>query len=169
MTKFFISDLHLGHKSILDFSPQRGGTNIEEHDEWIIQQWNSVVQKCDMVYVLGDVAFNADALKKVKRLRGQKNLIRGNHDTCGTRTYLEYFCGIYGLIKKHGYWMSHAPIHPDELRGRKNIHGHTHSHCIQLHKESYINVCVEQLNGVPISLEEIYKLNQRQVRTNHKE
>jgi len=28
-----ISDLHLGHKKILQFSPQRGGTTIEEQDE----------------------------------------------------------------------------------------------------------------------------------------
>ena len=34
--EFFIGDLHLGHKKILDFSPQRGGTNVDEHNEWII-------------------------------------------------------------------------------------------------------------------------------------
>ena len=52
----FISDLHLGHKSICTFSgKERGGvTTVEEHDRYIIEQWNSVVQKNDLVWVYRD-------------------------------------------------------------------------------------------------------------------
>jgi calcineurin-like phosphoesterase family protein len=150
---FFIGDLHLGHKNILEFSPQRGGTTIDEHNEWIIQQWNSVVRKNDMVWVLGDVAFSAAALELVNRLRGYKQLVRGNHDTQSTEAYLKYFNNVFGLVKKHGLWMSHAPIHPDELRGKRNVHGHVHLKSIQ--DERYINVSVEAVNGVPKSLSEI--------------
>ena len=167
-TPFFIGDLHLGHKKILEFSSAyRGGTNVEEHDEWIVKQWNSVVTKRDIVYVVGDVAFNKDKLVLLKRMNGQKNLVRGNHDTYSLKTYMEYFNNVYGLLKKWGYWISHPPIHPQELRGKHNIHGHVHHNSVTWwdHIEEdmvldprYVNVSVENNNGVPVSLDEINKI-----------
>ncbi len=151
----FISDLHLGHKNILRFSgPLRGGTTSEEHDEWIVEQWNSVVNNRDLVWVLGDVAFPGEGnLDILARLKGRKKLVRGNHDTLPTAEYLKYFEDIYGIYKKYGYWITHAPVHPLELRGKKNIHGHVHQHSINDNR--YINVCVEENYGIPISLQEI--------------
>ena len=79
--KWIISDLHLGHANIIKFSGSfRGGTNSEEHDEWLISQINSVVRKCDLLYICGDVALERDSLKKLNKIRGMKILIRGNHD-----------------------------------------------------------------------------------------
>lgn len=156
---FFIGDLHFGHKRILEFSPERGGTNIDEHNEWIISQWNSQVAKHDTVWVLGDVAFSASALELVGRLKGHKQLVRGNHDTQSTEAYLKYFNNVFGLVKKYGFWLSHAPIHPAELRDKPNIHGHVHAKSIRLPDGSldsrYFNVSVENINGVPIALSEI--------------
>lgn len=126
--KFVISDLHLGHKNILEYSKGlRGGTTPEEHDQWIIDQWNSVVTKHDLVYVLGDVALNKTALHLVKKLRGTKHLVKGNHDIESIKIYLDYFGTIYGIHNfRRVFWMSHAPIHPGSLRGMINLHGHTH-------------------------------------------
>ncbi len=153
---FFISDLHFGHENVLKFSDLRYGDTVTEHDEWLITQWNSVVTNQDVVYVLGDVVFKKESLKYLKRLAGNKNLVRGNHDRWSAKTYLEYFNNIYGLLKKSGYWLSHAPIHPLELRGCKNIHGHVHQNSIP--DSRYINVCVEQINGTPISIEQINEI-----------
>lgn len=163
---FFISDLHLGHKKILELSPKRGGTNIEEHDDWIIESWNSVVGKNDMTWTLGDVAFSELSLAKVAKLNGHKKLCRGNHDNLTTSTYLKYFNNVYGIVKQNGFWLSHAPIHTQELRGLKCVHGHTHHRMIQFIgmdadclfskvDDRYINVCVEKLNGVPISIDQL--------------
>lgn len=159
---YVIGDLHLGHDKILGFSPMRGGTTTEEHDAWIISQWNSVITKRDTVWVLGDVAFSAEALLKVGQLRGNKILVRGNHDRQDTKDYMKYFSQIYGLIKKNGFWLSHSPIHPQELRGKRNIHGHCHQNSILVNKliddtldDRYINVSVEMLNGVPILFDSI--------------
>ena len=150
---YFIADLHLGHKNILKFEPGRGGSNIEEHDEWLINQWNSVVNPNDVVWVLGDVSFGANNLYKLARMKGQKKLVMGNHDTYDMKEYLKYFSKIYGLTKYRGYWLSHAPLHEGSMRDKKNIHGHTHSR--KLNDKRYICVSVEQNNGIPISFEEI--------------
>jgi len=165
MNQFFISDLHLGHKNILKFSPQRGGTDMQSHSEWIVNQWNSVVKPKDLVWVLGDICFDGDHLNYLKMMNGTKNLIMGNHDGFSVETYKLYFDRIDGLRKKYKMWLSHAPLHYDHLRGMPNIHGHLHDSVVMSHApyeefESlvdtrYLNVSVEQLNGIPISLEEV--------------
>lgn len=150
-----ISDLHLGHKKILHFSPNRGGTNVDEHDEWIVKQWNSVVGKRDIVYVHGDVCFDMEKMPLFNRMNGKKRLIIGNHDKFDMGVYLKYFEQVHGFMKYKGYWLSHAPIHPDELRGGINIYGHVHNNPIK--DPRYACVCVEQLDGKPIAFDEIKK------------
>ena len=39
---------------------------------------------------------------------------------------------VVAYLKEHGMWLSHAPIHPDELRGKPSVHGHCHYANIQL-------------------------------------
>lgn len=155
---FFISDLHLGHHNIHKWSPSRGGTNTEEHDEWLIKQANSVLTKNSILYILGDItlATGPDGeylLSKIGLIKGQKKLILGNHDKLPLESYTRYFREIHGFLKYKKFWLSHAPIHPEELRHCKNIHGHVHSATIP--DDRYINVSVEALNGIPVSLEEL--------------
>lgn len=158
---YFISDLHLGHKKILQFSSEwREGSTVDEHDEWIINQWNSVVKKHDVVWLLGDVAFTRQGLEKCLRLNGVKKLVMGNHDQFTTTAYeLNGFRVMGGIVKYKGFWLSHAPVHPAELRGCKNIHGHVHSESID--DDRYINVCVEVQNGLPRLLDDIRTANPR--------
>jgi len=163
---YLIADLHFGHKNLMnilkthDQLHMRGNCEtMEDHEEWLIGQWNSRVTKHDTVYVLGDAVFNKKALKNIARLRGNKILLRGNHDKVSTEALLTVFGSVIGFQKKFGMWLSHAPIHPASLRGLVNIHGHTHAGIVWKHgteepDERYINVSVEQLNGVPMSLDE---------------
>jgi len=125
---FFIADLHLGHDNICDYEGARRGSpaNIDEHDDWIMYQWNNTVKKQDLVWVLGDVAFSYDGLHKLRRMNGTKHLILGNHDVFTLKKYYEYFNKIHAFMKYKGFWLSHSPIHPMSLRGKKNIHGHIH-------------------------------------------
>jgi len=155
----FISDLHLGHLGILKFSPQRGGDCVDTHSMWLVEQWNSVVAKNDHVWVLGDICFNKNHLKYLDAMHGQKIMLWGNHDKLSLNQYQKHFHLVYGFRKKYGYWISHSPIHPCELRGKLNIHGHVHSNNVLgedgLPDPRYVNVCVEAVNGKPISLDEI--------------
>ena len=166
MNIFFIGDLHFGHKRILEFSPERRGQSVEEHDEQVIYHWNRKVRaKKTRVYVLGDVAFSREALAKVGRLNGEKILVRGNHDILPLVDYLPHFIDVLGLVKYREFWLSHAPIHPHELRGKRNIHGHVHMNTVSMLRNldkpdpNYINVSLENCpDYAPIELQELRAL-----------
>ena len=159
---YFISDLHLGHKRVLNFNNvfddgkiYRQGNNIEEHDQWLIDSINSKVNKRDKLFILGDVAMNLTSLDRLKELHCRnKLLIRGNHDVFPLHKYLEHFIDVQGALKYKEFILTHIPIHPQELYRWKNVHGHCHLKSVP-DTEHYLNVCVEQVNGVPLSLEEV--------------
>lgn len=145
---YVISDLHFGHKAICKYRPQF--TTPKEHDEYICDMWQQTVTKRDSVYVLGDACFTEEAVDLVGKLNGTKLLIAGNHDDLPASSYLRVFRNVRGLQKRKGIWLSHAPIHPDELRGCSNIHGHIHEHVIDDCR--YFNACCEQVNYTPQDL-----------------
>lgn len=164
MNTFLISDTHFGHSNILTFkkecgAPLRAFSNIEEHDEYLIARWNSVVSKNDKIYHLGDVGHkNWTGLSNVlSRLNGRKVLIKGNHDGFKPSQYLQHFTDIKGSHVLDKFILTHIPIHPESLyRWRANIHGHLHSH--NYNRDLYYNVSVEQLdNYAPIPFESIRK------------
>lgn len=78
---FFISDLCLGHGNIIRYD-RRPFNSIEDHDETIIKNWNSVVSDKDTTYLLGNIAFGLrdEVAEKINKLNGRICLIRGNHD-----------------------------------------------------------------------------------------
>lgn len=167
---YFISDLHLGHKRILEIAGSyRGGTTVEEHDEWIVEQWNSVVTKRDKVFLLGDVCFDSRSYHRLSNLNGNINLCMGNHDRKWFDQWKYHLNPkeVFGFGTYEHFWLSHCPIHPSEFRGRYgNIHGHLHHNLLP--DEGYINVCVEQCYGVPICYDEIREKLTQPVETDYK-
>ena len=155
---WFISDLHFSHASSLYFHPERreaAGITLEElqsnkfkaiekFDEWLIDKWNSTINKRDFVYILGDFCLgNKERTKFIlNRLHGRKFLIKGNHDkSCqGLENYFEWV----GEIKEVKFTHNQYPfIDPDETfavelchfpmiawnrrpHGTCHLHGHTH-------------------------------------------
>ena len=155
---WFCSDLHLGHKNIGKFrSPLV--TSEEENNIRILNDWNKYVTKRDVVFVLGDFCFDKELYDKLELPGESKYLIRGNHDRFQTSTYLKFFNEVEGLFKYKGFWLSHAPIHPDELRGKPNLHGHVHYSSVP--DERYFNCCPENLwpkyGRCLVSLDEVRK------------
>ena len=78
---YFIADLHFGHKNCLAFD-NRPFKTIEQHDDYLIEKWNSVVEPDDDVYVLGDISWHSSTktIEIFQKLNGRKHLIKGNHD-----------------------------------------------------------------------------------------
>lgn len=165
---WFTSDLHFGHKNIQKFRIEVASE--EDNRNRILQDWRDCVTKRDDVYVLGDAAFTMETVWEFWEIPGRKFLVRGNHDELDTQVYLKYFKAVYGIKRYKEFWMTHAPIHPNELRGKINLHGHVHYESIRkpynliidIKPEldtRYLNLCVENLwkMGYPslISLQQI--------------
>lgn len=157
---FITSDTHFGHENILKFkrhdgSPVRSFSNIEQMDNHLIIQWNSVVSKGDLVLHLGDVSFSGQVFDNIMpQLNGTKYLIRGNHDRFSEGRYRRYFNRILGCYVRDNYVFTHIPIHPDSMaRWTKNIHGHLHTNNVD--DSRYVNVCVEQTGYTPINFDDI--------------
>ena len=81
---WFISDTHFDHANVLRFEEGfHQFETIEEHDQQIIERWNSVVQEEDTVFFLGDAALHRVKLSYLvnifSQLKGQIIWLRGNH------------------------------------------------------------------------------------------
>ena len=77
---FVTSDLHLGHANIIKYS-RRPFSSVDDMNERLVENWNSVVKDGDTVWSLGDFAFMPfdKTLEILKRLNGNINLVLGNH------------------------------------------------------------------------------------------
>ena len=152
---YFMSDAHLDHKNICNFRTQF--SSVEEHNALIKENYHKVVTKRDVVFMLGDMCFSKEMLCEVKSWVAEKKiLICGNHDLERGITMQDLcntYDAIYSLHKYKGMWLSHAPIHPQELRGKFNVHGHMHFDKIDDPK--YLNVCMEHTDFSPIDLNEV--------------
>lgn len=80
---WYTSDLHFCHKNIVQYTNRAMDTTQENHDEWLIDLWNSQVNKGDLVWHLGDFSFSrntGEIHRLITQLNGVKHFIKGNHD-----------------------------------------------------------------------------------------
>jgi calcineurin-like phosphoesterase family protein len=159
----FIADLHLSHQNM---ATRRGFSTIEEHDEHVIAKWNSVVNKRDVTYILGDITMEKSApYPLLDRLNGIKHIVLGNHDRRqDTKKLFDYAESVGGMLQYKGIFLTHCPIHSDELNYGivKNIHGHIHDKVVmkmldgwEVPDERYFCVSCEQVDYLPKSLKEL--------------
>ncbi|CDC99804.1 metallophosphoesterase [Prevotella sp. CAG:474] len=78
---FFTSDTHFNHANIIKFC-NRPFKDVEQMNDVMIANWNSVIGKDDTVFHLGDFCLGgaAEWTKILDRLNGKIYLIMGNHD-----------------------------------------------------------------------------------------
>jgi calcineurin-like phosphoesterase family protein len=79
MRTFFTADTHFQHRLVAGL---RGFDSVAEHDDALVERWNSVVASGDTVWHLGDVAMfvNERTWELLAELHGTIHLIAGNHD-----------------------------------------------------------------------------------------
>ena len=80
---FYISDLHLNHNNIIKFDRKEDRFfSVEQMNQIIINNWNSVVKPGDNVYILGDFDWGKEEkwIQSLNQMKGNKHLILGNHD-----------------------------------------------------------------------------------------
>lgn len=139
---WFSSDLHFCHNREFLYQP-RGFHNISDMNSMIINNWNSIIDDNDDVYLLGDLMLNDDnhGLWCIKQLRGNIHLIRGNHDTDNR---MELYNHCYNIVEicegkflnfnNYHFFLSHYPCLTANLDDDKplkarviNLCGHTHT------------------------------------------
>lgn len=77
----YIADTHFGHGNILRFD-NRPFSTVEEMELELVNRWAMAVEPKDTVYILGDFCWGKEDewLRILSQLKGNKVLIRGNHD-----------------------------------------------------------------------------------------
>lgn len=167
---FFISDTHFWHKNVIKFD-NRPFESIEEMNEVLISNWNSVVKKDSIVFFLGDFAFAGITKTKeiADRLNGTIHVITGNHDDYKLLVKTDRFATIEGYkeirIEDTLICMSHYPmiVWNSHHRGSIHIHGHCHGGLTvsdfgkDYYKRKVLDVGCNNINYTPISYLDVYK------------
>ena len=146
---YFISDLHLGHKNILNFERGDKFKTVEEHDEYIISMLEKRIKSGDTLYNLGDFCFgevSEGILERYKNLQCKKILIVGNHDRPNKLEELGIFDEIHRnpIFLTRRILLSHEPemCSPYVL----NIHGHLHSSYLDSENHLNVNIYMQNYN-----------------------
>lgn len=119
-------------------------------DDEQIMRINSKVGRKDTIIFLGDIGDE----EKIRKIRGYKVLIMGNHDKGATK-YEELFDEVYSgpLFISEKLLLSHEPI---ALPFAYNIHGHDHSKW-DAGMRNHMNVCAEHIDYTPVNLTRLLK------------
>lgn len=164
MAVWFTSDPHYYHKNIIRYS-KRPYKDVDEMNEALIVNYNSVVRPQDTCYFLGDFGFadQKDLKNVVRRLNGQKTAILGNHDRLkimlelgfgSVHQYLEIKVpdsevGMQKIILFH-YSMR---VWNQSHRGAWQLYGHSHGTLPDDPKLLSMDVGVDPCGYFPISYE----------------
>lgn len=172
---WFTSDLHFWHKNICKYC-NRPYNTIEEMNQSIIDNWNSVVKDDDIVYLLGDMGFcGIEKLRSlISQLKGHIRLVQGNHDSDKVVNRLIEEGLIEGVATlcyimitgdeecpDQELTLCHFPMidWANKERGAWMIHGHQHQlpntpSCSYAHWD----VGLDKNNMMPVSFEQL-KIN----------
>ncbi len=170
---FFSSDQHFFHTRIIGYA-NRPFHTMDEMNECMVERHNEVVRPQDHWYQLGDVTMLRDnqgrGLGILRRMKGHKRLIMGNHDHYKMQHYLEHFEKVMAMNVIGGLRFTHIPVHPNCMGNVKaNVHGHIHQNASPppvmwidkktqaLHVQPYINISVEATDYRPVSLDWLLK------------
>jgi len=184
---FYISDHHFSHANIIKQEyGDRPFFSVEEMDAFMVDKWNSVVDDEDTVIYGGDLTLSSKRHYKelvpelLRALKGHKILVKGNHDRSRNsmvklgfeEAHLYHFDEITKVLVVHnlvGSWnrISHLVQRADCV-----LYGHIHSRLLTNYKEhnlntgKFINICVEHLNYIPRTIEQLIKLRREQLQVN---
>lgn len=129
---FYISDLHFGHASIIGLC-KRPFKDIAEMNETLVANWNAAVGARDTVYVVGDLFYRSESDPEdiLRRLKGKKYLILGNHDKDWIKLVdlSKYFEDVRDILTvncgRGNATLCHFPMLFFE--GKYHIYGHVHA------------------------------------------
>ena len=171
---FFTADTHFGHKNILKLC-NRPFETIEEMNETLIENWNHRVSGMDTVYIVGDMFFRcSDSEAILRRLKGKKRLIVGNHDSSWMNKVdlNRYFVSVDRLLEisdgKHALTLCHYPLLTwNHAKKSYMIHGHIHADTsadyfpLICNRSNVLNAGVDINGFMPVSFDELVQNNEQ--------
>lgn len=147
---WFTSDSHWGHTNIIKYC-NRPFENDSVMNEHLTKIWNTMVDKNDLVFHIGDVSAGLKGRQDLfgdflSNLNGTKILIRGNHDHEKDSFYIKNgFSSVQDYMEIGDYFLCHFPLKMDvredwikqkerdlheifkKSKCTKIIHGHSHT------------------------------------------
>ena len=154
------SDLHLGHKKILQHD-KRPFVNIDVHDTSILTNIQRVVKPGDQLYMVGDTFFYKDMKKAedwLKQVPGQKFFIKGNHDYKETIALYEKYGTYLGEQKRvnilgDNIIFNHFPMRSwnHSHYGSYHFYGHHHGDIEHIPYGRSQDVCISLNNYYPFN------------------
>jgi calcineurin-like phosphoesterase family protein len=169
----YISDLHFGHKNVIQFD-HRPFSDVEEMDRALIALWNGRVAPDDDVYIVGDFAFHNEKPEEwyLEQLKGRKHLVIGNHDNRLLKnekamSYFEMVDKMMHVVDMgNQICLCHFPIADwnGMYRGSWHIYGHIHSSTTEVYqymktREKALNAGCVINNYTPASFQELVRNN----------
>jgi len=170
---FFTADNHWHHRRILEYC-KRPFSTVEEMDEAMIENWNSVVSRNDLVYHLGDFCFGntkRDFLSCFDRLNGQIILIKGNHDKIAWQNRSSFLASYDAYkevtVRNKCITLCHYSMRVwnKKHHGAWHLYGHSHGTLPDDKYACSIDVGVDCHNFTPISFDQVTEImNKKQFR-----
>ena len=138
---YYTSDTHFGCQYIYDRTG-RGelikSADITEADQKIIDNFNEILDKNDVLYILGDVSCaDVDPTPYLEKIHCKKNLVIGNHDVKWLRhrhvtklfRHIDSYMAVREFDKKLRVVLNHYPIAEWDgyYKGHLHFYGHVHN------------------------------------------
>jgi calcineurin-like phosphoesterase family protein len=160
---WFTADTHFGHARILEYC-KRPFKDEHEMEEVILERFNQVLHKGDLLYHLGDVSWSTYPLERFFHKLNTKavHLILGNHDRLKSSEYSKFcqWVGTYKhiIVNKTSLELFHYPMRSWNGKGHGafQLYGHCHGNLPGIDKQ--LDVGVDTHEFYPYEFEEIYQI-----------
>jgi len=156
---FITSDTWFGRPQILQIANRLSFKDIDDMNDKLIKNWNKTVKKNDLVFHLGNFAWDPNTARNVlEKLNGQIYFILGNTDDAILDVHLE-FKNVSLLedqileLPQYDSIICHYPLEVWNGKDSGTIHFHGHtvfSHKTDLTKMNRVNVCTDFWNYTPV-------------------
>jgi calcineurin-like phosphoesterase family protein len=156
---FFISDHHFFHSRIIKLV-KRPFKTVDIMNATMVSRHNEIISPKDHVIFGGDFSFGSKEVQKelLNSLNGIKILVLGNHDGNAKRMREVGFKNVLKVYEDDYIVLRHNPHHFTETEinsGKLLLHGHKHENLVEAEKGNFINICVEQQNYYPMTLQQL--------------
>ena len=152
---FVTSDHHFGSLKLPSFLK----VFTEEQEKELIEKWNAIVGKDDLVYYNGDFCDGnvADLCNYAKQLNGKTILVRGNHDRFDDAVYKAVFKDVvdYAILNTIDLTIHHCP---GPCFTSREIFGHLHRGTSWMSAQKMpigFCSCVQSNDGFPVPLNKV--------------